>query len=84
MTLTIEVPPNVEAKLAADAARRGVALPDYVAQVLASLVEGLTAAPTRHARPGALEAARRLRAGRDAMPALDIPLRELIEDGREH
>lgn len=34
MTLTIEVPPQVEAELATEAAERGLPLPDYVAQLL--------------------------------------------------
>ena len=34
MTLTINLPPEVEARLEAEAARRGVALPEYALDIL--------------------------------------------------
>ncbi len=36
MTLTLDLPPHLEAKFQAEAARRGIALPQYVLNVLES------------------------------------------------
>jgi hypothetical protein len=53
MTITIELPPNIEASLAAMAAEQGMALPDYLQHVLEEQVPPRKAAslsPTDRAR----------------------------------
>ncbi len=82
MTVTVEVPPSVEAKLAADAAREGLPLPDYIGRVLAQLVTDGNHA-TGRVRPATQEALQQLHAMRDAMPPLGLSVKDLIEEGRE-
>jgi len=69
MTVTIELSPEIEAGLSALAAAHGLALPQYVQQVLAEQVPGHAATPLTNAEKMAM--------WRDVK---DLPIRPPLSD----